>query len=56
MSEKLLEAWLNQGVKPTTAINEFKPNQISDAERKAFFTTFDEEKLRRLRAIKLRNS
>lgn len=56
MSEQLLKAWLNADVKPTTTTNEFKPNQISDAERKAFFTTFDEDKLRRLRSIKLRNS
>lgn len=56
MTDRLLKAWLNQEVKPCVETNTFKPNHISDAERKAFFTTFDEDKIRRIRQIKLRNS
>jgi len=54
---KTLHNTFNPNYVPTTIENEYVPkgNHINDAIRKQFFTTFDVQRLNRIREIKLNN-
>ncbi len=54
---KTLHNTFNPNYVPTTIENEYIPkvNHINDVIRKQFFTTFDEQRLNRIRQIKLNN-
>ena len=54
---KTLHNTFNPNYKPTQIENEYVPrvNHINDVIRKQFFTTFDEQRLNRIRQIKLNN-
>ncbi len=54
---KTLHNTFNPNYVPTQIENEYIPkvNHINDVIRKQFFTTFDEQRLNRIREIKLNN-
>jgi hypothetical protein len=54
---KTLHNTFNPNYVPTQIENEYTPrvNHINDVIRKQFFTTFDEQRLNRIRQIKLNN-